>query len=282
MSDAAIPVELEEVRGPSALGGGWKRFFELLYLISVTEFKKAYFGTVLGYLWSLVRPLVLFAVLLFVFTQIFRAGSGVPNYPEMLLLGIVVFSFFQEASLNSVGSVVGQEGIVRKTQFPRLVIPMSTVLTALFNLGMNLIAVLILFEILGLRPMWTWLFFPLIILVLLLFTTCLALLLSSLYVRFRDVAIIWSVAATALFYGTPVLYPFEIVPDKFREIILVNPLSPIFMQMRHWMIDPTAPNAVDAAGGWGVLVPAICIYVTVCVLGVWYFRRAAPRVAEEL
>lgn len=282
MSESAAPIELREVQGPSSLGGGRKRFFDLLYLISVTEFKKNYFGTALGYVWSLVRPLLLFAVLLFVFTQIFRLGSRVPHYPEMLLLGIVLYSFFQEATNNSVSSVVGQEGIVRKTQFPRLVIPMSTVLTSLFNLALNLVAVLILVSALGLRPMWTWLYFPVIVLVLTVLVMSLALLLSALYVRFRDVAIIWSVGATALFYGTPILYPFQIVPDKYREIILINPLSAIFMQMRHWIIDPTAPNAVDSAGGWPVLVPAFCIYIGVCVLGVWYFRRAAPRVAEEM
>ncbi|MGH3040413.1 MAG: ABC transporter permease, partial [Gaiellaceae bacterium] len=133
MSEATAAVELRDVRGPTALGGGWRRFFELLYLVSVTEFKKNYFGTVLGYVWSLLRPLILFAVLLFVFTQIFRIGSQVTNYPVLLLFNIVLFSFFQEGTNNAVASVVSQEGIVRKTQFPRLVIPMATVLTALFN-----------------------------------------------------------------------------------------------------------------------------------------------------
>ena len=115
--------------GRPPLGGGWRRFCDLLYLISVTEFKKTYFGTVLGYVWSLLRPLLLFAVLLFVFTQIFRIGSQVPHYPVLLLFNIVLFGFFQEATTLAVTSVVAQEGIVRKTQFPRLVIPMAIVLT---------------------------------------------------------------------------------------------------------------------------------------------------------
>src|ERR1700750_1876094 len=106
---------LRPVRGPSALGGGWRRFSELLYLISVTEFKRTYFGTVLGYLWSLVRPLLLFGVLLFVFTKVLRIGSELPYYPVLLLTGIVLYGFFQEATSNSVTSVVAQEGIVRKT-----------------------------------------------------------------------------------------------------------------------------------------------------------------------
>ena len=135
--------ELREVRGPSALGGGWRRSLELLYLMAVTEFKKTYFGTVLGYLWSLARPLMLFGVLLAVFTQVFRIGSLVPNYEVLLLFNIVLFGFFQEATLTAVSSIASQEAVVRKTQFPRLVIPLAVVLTAAFNLGLNLIVVFV-------------------------------------------------------------------------------------------------------------------------------------------
>ena len=188
-------LELREVTGPSALGGGWRRFGELLYLVSVTEFKKTYFGTVLGYLWSLLRPLFLFAVLLFVFTKIVRLGSGVPHYPVLLLMNVVLFGFFSESTTTSVMSVVNQESVVRKTQFPRLVIPLSVVMTALFNLGLNLIVVLIFILAFGVTPMWTWLLFPVILGLLFAFATGVSLLLSSLYVRFRDTAIIWSVLA---------------------------------------------------------------------------------------
>ena len=139
-AEVTTPV-LRDIHGPSAIGGGMRRFWDLLYLISVTEFKKTYFGTVLGYVWSLLRPLLLFAVLLFVFTQIFRIGSSVPHYPVLLLFNIVLFGLFQEATTLAVGSVVAQEGIVRKTQFPRLVIPMAIVLTGLFNFAVNLVVV---------------------------------------------------------------------------------------------------------------------------------------------
>ena len=274
MNDAGGGVMLTDVRGPSALGGGWRRFFELLYLISVTQFKKTYFGTVLGYVWSLIRPLLLFAVLLFVFTKIFRLGSTVPNYPVMLLLNIVLFSFFQEATNNAVTSVVGQESIVRKTQFPRLVIPMATVLTGLLNLGMNLIAVVIFLLAYGVDPMWTWLFLPLLVAILFVLTSATSLLLSSLYVRFRDVAIMWSVIVAALFYGSPILYPFD--------TSVVPTLKPFFAQVRHWIIDPAAPTAVEAVGGWTHMIAPMAIFVAVCVMGVWVFSRAAPRVAEEL
>jgi ABC-2 type transport system permease protein len=282
MSDAAVGAELRDVAGPSALGGGRRRFFELLLLIAVTEFKKTYFGTALGYVWSLIRPLMLFAVLLFVFTQIFRLGSDVPHYPVLLLFNVVLFTFFSEATSASVLSVVNQESVVRKTQFPRLVIPLAVVLTGLFNLGLNMIAVFIFILASGISPMWSWLLLPMVLLLLTALTTAASMLLSSLYVRFRDVQIIWSVLVTVLFYATPLLYPLEIVPARFRDFLFLNPLTPVFVQARHWIIDPSAPNAVTAAGGWLELLPSIAIFAAICGSAIVVFNRAAPRIAEEL
>jgi ABC-2 type transport system permease protein len=273
---------LQPVRGPSALGGGWRRFAELLLLISVTEFKKTYFGTVLGYVWSLLRPLLLFAVLLFVFTKIIRIGSGVDHYAVLLLFNVVLFGFFSEATQAAVTSVVNQEGIVRKTQFPRLVIPLSVVVTALFNFAINLIVVVVFLFASGVSPQWTWLLFPLIVVVLFVFATAVSLLLSSLYVRFRDAAIIWSVVSAALFYATPVLYPIEAVPNAYRDLIVLNPLTPVFEQARRWVIDPDAPGAVSAAGGWTHLLLPLALFLVVCAVAVWYFKREAPRIAEQL
>jgi ABC-2 type transport system permease protein len=282
VSTGSAEPRLREVSGPSALGGGRHRFFELLWLMSVTEFKKTFFGTALGYVWSLVRPLMLFAVLLLVFTQIFKVGSLVPHYPVLLLFNVVVFGFFQEATGGAVSSVLAQEGIVRKTQFPRLVIPLAVVLTAFFTLGLNMIVVFAFLFGFGVGPMWTWLLLPAILLPLIVFICALALLLSALNVRFRDVAIIWTVVALALNYGTPVIYPLEIVPETLKHALMANPLTPIFQQAHVWMIDPNAESVATAAGGPLPLVVAGLIYVTVCVLGVWVFNREAPRIAEQL
>jgi ABC-2 type transport system permease protein len=280
MTGATAP--LRDVAGPSALGGGWRRSLELLYLLAVTDFKKHYFGTVFGYLWSIGRPLLLFSVLLAVFTQVFRIGSEVPNYPVLLLFNIVLFGFFQEATTAGVTSIVVQEGIVRKTQFPRLVIPLAVVLTSLFNLGLNLIVVFAFMLAYGVDPTWTWLLLPVVVLPLVVITTAVAMIVSSLYPRFRDMAIIWSVLATVLFYATPVLYPIEKVPGALRDLLLLNPLAPLFELARKWVVDPTAPGPAGAAGSALQLVPAIAIFVALCVLAVWLFRREAPRIAEEL
>jgi ABC-2 type transport system permease protein len=272
--------ELREVGGPSALGGGWSRFFELLWLMSVTEFKKTFFGTALGYLWSLVRPLLLFAVLLLVFTQVFKID--IPHYPVLLLFNIVLFGFFQEATGGAVSSVLAQEGIVRKTQFPRLVIPLAVVLTALFTLGLNMIVVFGFMLGFGVYPMWTWLLLPVLFAPLFVFVCALAMLLSALNVRFRDVTIIWVVVATALNYATPVIYPLEFVQGTLKHLLMANPLTPIFQQAHVWMIDSHAEGVWAAAGGPLPLIAAGLIYVAVCILGVWVFNREAPRIAERL
>jgi ABC-2 type transport system permease protein len=273
---------LRDIPGPSALGGSGRRSLELLYLIAVTDFKKTYFGTLLGYLWSIARPLMLFGVLVTVFTQVFRLGSGVPHYEVLLLFNIVLFGFFQEASGTAVTSLVAQEAVVRKTQFPRAVIPLATVLTSLFNLAVNLVAVLVFLLAFGVGPMWTWLGFPLILIALVVLTTAVSMILSALYPRFRDVAIIWTVLSTALFYASPVLYPFDLVPSGLRDIFIVNPFAPLLELARVWVVDPSAPGPVEAAGGAAHLLAPIAVYVTTCAVAVWLFRREAPRIAEEL
>ncbi len=281
----AAAAELHDVLGPSPLGGGWRRFFSLLWLMSATEFKRTYFGTVLGYLWSLVRPLILFAVLLFVFTKIFRVGHGLPYYPVLLLLGIVLYTFFQEATSSAVTSVVAQEGVVRKTQFPRLVIPTSVVLTASFNLALNLVVVFAFILAWGVDPAWTWLLFPLPLVLLFAIASGVAMMLSALYVRFRDVAIIWAVLAQTLFYATPILYPLGkkgLEDPSIEHLLMINPLAVIFEQVRVWILEPEAPTAVEAAGGPLPLIAAGAIFVGVCALGAWTFARMAPGIAEEL
>jgi ABC-2 type transport system permease protein len=277
-------LELRDVPGPSALGGGWRRSLELLYLIAVTDFKKTYFGTVLGYLWSLARPLMLFGVLLTVFTTIVRFGT-IPHYAVLLLMNIVLFGFFQEATVMAVGSVVGQEAVVRKTQFPRLVIPLAIVLTCLFNLVLNLIVVLVFLLAFNVTPMWTWLLFPLVVVMLIAVTVPVAMIVSSLYPRYRDVAIIWTVLSTALFYGSPVFYTLSVVSAKhytLSRILALNPLTPILELARKWMVQSGAPSPLEASGFViGVLGP-LALVAVLWALGLWIFNREAPRIAERL
>ncbi len=274
--------ELVEIRGPSALGGGRRRAPDQLYRMALAELPRTYRGTAHGDAWSLARPLMLFGVLLLVFTQAFDLGERVQQYPVLLLLNIVLFGFFQEATVLAVGSILASEPIVRRTQFPRLVIPLAVVLTGLFNLGANLVVVFVFILVAGIDPMWTWLLLPLIVVALTVLTTAVSTIVSALNPRFRDTGIIWTVAVTALFYATPVLYPLEIVPGTIGRLLALSPLAPLFELARKWVIDPGAPGPAEAAGGavW-LLVPA-AIFAAVCAVAVWIFNREAPRIAEEL
>jgi ABC-2 type transport system permease protein len=285
VSAPVVHQPLREVSGPSAIGGGSRRFFDLLWLISATEFKRVYFGTVLGYIWSLIRPLMLFGVLLLVFTQVFRVGSEkVEHYPVFLLMGIVLYTFFSESTSTAVTSVVSQEAVVRKTQFPRAVIPLATTVTAAFNLLLNLIIVLVFVLAFGVTPAWTWLLFPVALVFLFVGAAGMSMALSVLFVRFRDTAIIWVVVAQVLLYLTPILYPVNSFGEETKEhLLMINPLSVIFEQIRVWVLhESVAPSAVEAAGGWLGLLPAAVIFFGVCAFGVWFFNREAPRIAEDL
>jgi ABC-2 type transport system permease protein len=273
---------LREVPGPSALGGGVKRFFELTWLLATTDFKLNYLDTAFGYLWSLMRPLLLFGVLYTVFTKVLRFGQGIPHYADIVLMGIILYGFFSESTTRSVSSIPGHEHIVRKTQFPRLVIPLSLVLTGLFNLCLNLVAVFVFLIATGVTPRLTWLGLPFLLALLALLTSGVAVLLSVLFVRFRDIAQIWGVLSLAIFYSTPVLYPVERVPPSLHWLLLINPLAPLMAGARRLVVDPSAPSTADIVGSpWGFIGPAL-VLVVVCTLGFWLFNRAAPQVAEEL
>ena len=284
--EAAVRVPISsrarEMKGPSALGGGWRRFVHLTWIIGLTEYRLTYFGSVLGYLWALMRPLLLLGVLYVVFSQIVKFGGDIPNYPMLLLFNIVLFSFFQDSTQRAVTAVVDSEAIVRKMHFPRLVIPLSTVLTGVLNLLLSLVAVFVFILAYGIDPMWTWLLLPVILVPLITFTSAIAMLVSSLYVRFRDVQPIWFVVSMILFYGSPVLYAIDTVPANAQRYVLFNPIAMLLEQARKWIIDPSARGCVEAIGGWKWAMVPLAIFIATCVLGLWVFNREAPVIAERL
>jgi ABC-2 type transport system permease protein len=279
---AATRPRVREITGPSALGGGWRRFLHLTWLIATTDYRLTYFGSVLGYLWSLMRPLLLFGVLYVVFHEFLRFGEDIPRYADLLLLNIVLFTFFGEATSNSVRAVLDREALVRKMHFPRLVIPLAVVLTSMFNLAANLVAVFVFFLIDGIEPRWFWLLTPLLLIPLWMFTAAVAMILSSLYVSYRDVQPIWIVFSQLLFYATPILYVVDKVPANLHVLVMSNPLACVLEQARRWYVDPDAPGSVSAIGGFPQAFIPAAIFVAVCVAGVWIFTREAPRIAERL
>ena len=285
----------QPIRGPRALSDSWPRFWHLAYNIARSEFKLKFFGSVLGYLWQVVRPLLLFGVLYVFFVLVFHVdkakGAAAHYYGAQLLGSIVLFTFFSEASSGAVRSVVDRENLVRKIQFPRLAIPVSVVLLALFNLGLNLVVVMIFAIAAGVRPMITWLELPLIILMLSLLGMGMAMLLSALFVRFRDISPIWEVLSQILFYSAPVILPAEIVREKLAHgtldhvlyhVYTLNPLVAIFQQFRHTMINHATLGAEGIMGSWLALLEPTAIVAAIFVVGFWYFNREAPHIAEDL
>ena len=272
-----------EVTGPSAYGGTLRRFANLTWIIAVTDFRVTYFGSALGYLWSLMRPLLSFGVMFLVFSRALRLGNNIKDYPVLLLFNIVLIMFFQEATGLSVISVISREQMVRKMQFPRMVIPLATVLTACFNFLLNLVAVFIFLLAYGVSPHWSWFGLPLLIAALVTLTCGVAMLLSSLYVRYRDVSQIWGVISQVLFYGSLVFFTIERVHSTtLRRLVLSNPVAAILQQGRHWIIDPSAPSVSRAMGGglWWLL--PVGIGALIVAAGFVVFERQAPRIAELL
>lgn len=278
-----MSAQATRINGPSAFGGDLRRLGYLSWIIGLTEYRLTYFGSVLGYLWSLMRPLMLFGVLYVMFSQVVDFGDDIPNYPVLLLMNIVLFNFFGDATTRSVTSVVERESLIRKMQFPQLVVPLARVLSALLNLGISLVAVFIFLLAYGIQPRVSWLGLAVTVIPLAVLTLCVSMLLSALYVRYRDIAPIWAVVSMVLFYGSPVLYAIDKVPGTYREWLMrLNPVADVLEQTRRWVIDPDAPGAAAAAGGGAWILLPVAIAVAVCVISVWVFQREAPRIAERL
>ena len=285
MSAVSPPVG-RPLTGPTALGNDPRRFWRLTWTLAVTQFKLRFYGSALGYVWQLMRPLLLFGVLYVVFTEFVRLGDTIEYYPAVLLTGIVLFTFVSEATSGGVQSLVQSEALIRKVEFPRMAIPCAVVLTALFNLGLNMLAIVLFAAISGVDLHGSLIQLPFILAALAAFVLGIVLFTSSLYVKYRDVQPIWDVLLQMLFYGTPVLYPIEVVQESSTKaaelMITLNPFAAIVQQTRHAVLDPTAPSAAQAAGGWGHLAITGLILLTILVGGFLVFQRRAPYVAEEL
>jgi ABC-2 type transport system permease protein len=276
-------LELREVLGPTAFGGTTrKRFWELLWLSAATDFRMRYVDTALGYLWALMRPLFTFGIIFLFLRKILNFGGNIPNFAALLMINIILFQFFQEATNQGMRALASKEALVRKTQFPRMVIPLSTSFTASMTLVFNLMVGYVLLLVMGVAPRPGWLLLPVIAAVLVVFCTAISLWLSVAFVRMRDIGQVWSVISRAAFWGTPILYPIERVPESVRSIVALNPLTPIFVEVRRAVIDPSAPGMVAATGSVAKALIPVALGVFICVFSYWYFVRRAPTVAEAV
>ena len=285
IEDPEGPLPARRVRGPAAVSGDWNRFVNLAGSLALMDWKLRYFGSALGYLWSLLRPLMLFGILYLVFSQVLRVGSDVPDYPLQLLIGVLLFTYFSEVTSSAVTSLVDEETLVRKIAFPRAVIPVSVALTASFNLALNLFTVGLFVILGGVSPRVSWLFVPVPLALLVVIATAMGMLLSVFYVSFRDIKPIWDVLLQALFYITPIFYPVQLLLNYNRDlahVAMANPVAALVQETRHLILGDAAPSAGASIGSdLRLLIPAVLL-VAITLIGFLVFRRLSPTVAEEL
>jgi ABC-2 type transport system permease protein len=278
---------MREVKGPTALGDDPQRLFRLAWTLATTDFKLKFFGSFLGYLWQLMNPLLLFGVLFLVFSFALNLDEGVRYYPVALLLGIVLFSFLNEATSQAVRSLMTRETLVRKIDFPRLAVPMASVLAATFNLLLNLVPVIVFLLASGATPSWSWLLFVLCIVVLVLFAFGMSMILSVGFVRFRDIEPIWTVILQVLFYASGVFFTVDTIAGQKHGQLLVdiffcNPFAAILAAARHTLVDGSWTSPTQALSSDWLLVIPVGLVVASLVGGFLLFRALAPKVAEDL
>jgi ABC-2 type transport system permease protein len=257
----------------------------LLRQLVITDFKLRYKGSALGYVWSLLRPLALFAVLYVVFVQFLRIGSDIPHFAVYLLLGIVLWNYFTEVTNNGLTSIVGKGDLLRKLAFPRYTVVVSGSFSALINLGINLAVVSLFMLINGVPLTWNILWLIPLIIELFVFALALAFILSALFVRFRDINYIWEVVLQAGFYATPIIYPLTMVvaiSPLAAKLLLLNPLAQIIQDVRYVAVTTdTVTIGSLYQNGLMHLVP-IGIVIVFAFISIIYFKKKSPGFAEEI
>ena len=198
------------------------RYKWLLYELVIRDLKIKYRRSVLGYLWSLLNPLLMMIVLTVVFSTLFR--FDIPNYPVYLLSGQLIYSFFSEATNMAMSSIINSASLIKKVYIPKYIFPVSRVLSSFVTLTFSLLAMLIVMVVTQVKFTWVILLFPLPLIYILLFSIGMGLILSVLAVYFRDTIHLYSVLLSAWMYLTPIMYPFSMVPDYVKKFILLNPM----------------------------------------------------------
>ena len=256
----------------------------LLKELVVTDFKLRYQGSALGYLWSILKPLFLFAILYVVFEQFLRLGRAIEHFPVYLLLGVVLWQFFAEATNNGLQAIVARGDLIRKINFPKYIIVVSGTVSALINLAINLVVVGIFMAVNQVPVSWEVLWVIPLIIELYVFALSIAFFLAALNVKFRDTAYLWEVFMQAVFYATPVIYPLAMVvaqSELIAKILLLNPVAQIIQDIRYVMVTHDSITIWSFVGGWKALVPFVIVSI-VLVIATVYFRKHSKNFAENI
>ena len=263
------------------LHGRYRYSLILLRAMVATDFKLRYQASILGYLWTLLRPLALFTILYLVFARLLQIGGDVPHYAVYLLFGIVIWGFFAETTTQGLASLVGRAELLRKISFPRYVVVLSVGVSSLISFGLAML-VIVLFMVLKQVPVrMSILWLPFLFVELAAFSLSLAFILSALFVRFRDMSYIWEVVLQAAFYATPILYPLSMINNvTFKRLLLLNPMAQVIQDARYCLITDVTETMTQVYGTpWARAIP-VGITIVMVVASVWFFRRESPAFAE--
>lgn len=262
-----------------------KRNRVLLHELTVTDFKLRYQQSALGYLWSILKPLMLFAVMYIVFAKFLAMGGDIPNYAVYLLAGISFWTFFAEATTQGLQAIVSRGDLIRKINFPKYIIVLSGTISALINLFFNLLVVLVFALLTGVKFRWTVLLLPLNILEMYLLALGIGLMLGSLFVKYRDVGYLWEVALQLFFYGTPIIYPITMVSAThpfMAKLMMLSPMAQVIQDIRYNLVTDYTQTLWFM---WGTpligLVP-LGIVLVVLAFGAWYFGKSSKKFAEVM
>lgn len=276
----AMPARARHTGTPlRASVGGHAR---IVFVIASAEFKLKYAGAALGYVWSLAKPLGLFGMLYLVFGHLFKLGGGIGHYPLYLLLGIVLFTYLSDATTIGMKSIVDRSSLISKLSFPRLIVPLSVTLCSAITLCVNLVAIVVLIAASRVVPGVKWLLLAPLLLELCLVALGVSLILSALYVRFRDVAPVWELVLQILFYASPIIYPVTLVPHWFASIAFLDPFVQIVQDARAIVVPSNATITAASVYGspLGELLP-LGVGLALLVGGYLFFRREEPYFAER-
>lgn len=261
-----------------------KRNRVLLRELVVTDFKLRYQGSVLGYAWSLLKPLFLFAIMYVVFGVLVKLGS-IEHYAVYLLLGIVLWTFFSEATNQGMNSIISRGDVIRKINFPKYIIVISTTISALVNLTLNLVIVAILIAMNGVELHLSGFLVIFYILELYIFALGLSFFLAALNVKYRDTGHIWEIIMQAAFYATPIIYPLAIVVDKSQvaaQVLMLNPVAQAIQDSRYALITKeTISSAQLFSNPLWLAIPFIIVIVTF-IVGATYFKKNSRFFAEKI
>lgn len=248
-----------------------------------TDFKLRYQGSALGYVWSLLRPLFLFLILYVVFTKFIRLGGSIPHYPIYLLLGIVLWQFFADMTNQSLASVVARGDLIRKIRIPRWMIVVSSSVSALINLGLNLVIVGVLMAInqvpIAVSVVWS----PIALLEIYIFGLGVSLYLSAAYVKYRDLSFIWEVLMQAGFYLTPIVYPLSLITSvTTQKLLLLSPVAQAIQDARYVVVTTETITITEVWGTSASRLIPVAISILALMLGILYFKKEAKSFAENI